>query len=102
MAKSNDMYVRNEVFLGWHRVVYGAAALAVLTVVIFKTRLVESFLAFCFAGVIPGTNIVLPPDVVFWMMVAMAIATVLGTWLRMKINRARRRRHNWRLATAIP
>jgi hypothetical protein len=85
--------------LGRHRAVYTLAAIVLAAFIILKTRLVEAFMSLVFAGVVPGTGIVLSPDTMI-LVAATSIWVILGVVIiRAIILRNRRGRHVWHQAT---
>lgn len=60
-------------------------------------RITEAILAFLLGGVVPGTNIVVPPDAVLLLVVAVFVIGTLALVLRMYFKAARNKR-NFRIA----
>lgn len=70
-------------------------AIILLLMPFINTRLAEAVLAFCFGGVVPGTDIILSPDTVIWSVIGLLTSgAVASMWYAARRSRRIRMHYN--------
>lgn len=77
------MYYGRALLSGRQKTMYGFLGAGIVLFLAYEPKIIEAFFLFAFGGVVPGTSIILSPDVVMWSMVACVIAMLSVVCVRM-------------------
>lgn len=80
------LYYRYKTQLCW-------TLLLITVFLLFQTGISEAFFLFFLAGIVPGTNIIIPPETVLLMLMCASSAVIVVTLIRYLMHRSRRRRY---------
>ncbi|MDB5182161.1 MAG: hypothetical protein JWP13_924 [Candidatus Saccharibacteria bacterium] len=86
------VYYSRALLSGRQKLALSIAVIVLAVYLVFNPRAMEVFLAFCLGGIVPGTDIVLSPDVLLGGVVGLSVMLLGGAILRMKLRSTRRRR----------
>lgn len=84
-------YYSRALISGRRGAAYSAIAICLVLLMLINPRIAEMVILFSFNGVVPGTNIVLPPEVVFWGVIGLFLIMIPITIWRMKLSARRNR-----------
>lgn len=96
------VYLSRLLFSGKQKILIAVSVVLLLSLPGVYPKIIESLLAFCFGGVVPGTNIVLSPDTIIWSVVAILSAMVLAVIFRIVLRVVRKRQFTPITVTVIP
>jgi hypothetical protein len=95
------IYYSRALFSGRQKLVYTIAAVLVATAMVLNPRIVEGILIFCLTGEVPGTKLVLSPDIVIALVAGALVLITSFAVLRFKIRRHQIRRSQTRIPVRI-
>src|SRR4051794_36368854 len=91
------VYIARVLLSGRQKIATAMLLAALVGFLAFYPRVTEALLAFCLGGEIPGTNIVVSPDMMLVMVILVLVVSVTGFGIRIFLRRERARRNFMRI-----